>query len=100
MSVDRSYRLAVAARLVLAVLGGYALAALSTALFSLILPMERAEAVTAATLFSFPVMALAVLYVFATRSLRAAALGLGLPLIALSLGLWLALSVLQLGNPA
>lgn len=100
MAVSRAYRAMVAGRVLLAVLGGYALASVSTALLSLILPMERAEAVTAATLLGFVVMPFAALYVFAARSLSRAVLGIGLPLVVLGAGLWLALSVLRLGSPA
>jgi hypothetical protein len=85
----RGYRAAVAGRVVLALLGGYTLAALATAVLSLVLPLEPAEAVTTATLASFAVMAFAVLYVFAARSLAQATLWLGLPIGALGLGLWL-----------
>lgn len=74
--------------MLLAIVGGYALAALATAVLSLTLPLEPAEAVTAATLLSFTVMAVAVLFVFAARSLRVATLWLALPVGALSLGLW------------
>lgn len=91
LTLGRGYRAAVAGRVVLALVGGYALAALATAVLSLTLPLEPAEAVTAATLLSFGVMAIAVLFVFAARSLRLAALGLALPVGALSLGLWLLL---------
>lgn len=83
------YRSAVAGRVLLALVGGYALAALATAVLSLTLPLDPAEAVTAATLFSFTVMAVAVLYVFAARSLRVATLWLAVPISALGLGLWL-----------
>lgn len=100
MSLGWSYRAMVAGRVLLAVFGGYALAALATALLSLVLPMERAEAVTTAVLLSFVIMPVAALYVFAARSLRRAAFGIVLPLVALGGGLWLALSVLQLGDPA
>lgn len=74
--------------MLLAIVGGYALAALATAVLSLTLPLEPAEAVTAATLLSFTVMAVAVLFVFAARSLRVATLWLALPVGALNLGLW------------
>ncbi len=100
MAVSRRYRAAVVGRVLLAALGGYALAAVTTALLSLTLPLERAEAVTAATLSSFAIMALAVLYVFAARSLGRAALGIGVPLACVSGGLWFALSVLKLGGTA
>lgn len=85
-----AYRAAVLGRVLLAALGGYAVAALATGLFALVLPMPRSEAVTTATLLSFAVMVAVVVAVFAARSLaRAAALvlGLGAPLAG---GLWLA----------
>ncbi|TXM90416.1 hypothetical protein FV219_22205 [Methylobacterium sp. WL122] len=69
-----AYRLAVAGRIVLAVLGGYAVAALLTALLSLTLPLVRSEAVASATLVSFAVMVAVVVYVFAARTLGRAAL--------------------------
>ena len=68
-----SDRAAVAGRVVLATGGGYGVAALATALLSLILPMPRAEAVTTATLASFAVMVGIVVVVFAARSLGRAA---------------------------
>lgn len=86
---ERGYRARVAGRILLASLGGYALAAMATAFLSLTLPLERAEAVVAATLLSFAVIAGAVMFAFAARSLRFAALGLGLPLAALGLGVLL-----------
>ena len=57
---------AVVGRTALAAGGGYAVAALATALLSLTLPLARAEAVSAATVSSFALMAGVVLYVFAT----------------------------------
>jgi hypothetical protein len=83
-------RLAIAGRVVLAAVGGYAVAALATALGSVTLPLPRAEAVSAATLASFAVMAAAVIFVFAARSLGRAALGLGGVAALLAAGLWLA----------
>jgi len=75
-------RAAVAGRVVLAAGGGYVVAALATALLSLILPMPRAEAVTAATLLSFPIMVGIVVVAFAARSLgRAAAIVGGLAVV-------------------
>ncbi|GJD86173.1 hypothetical protein HPGCJGGD_4070 [Methylobacterium haplocladii] len=88
-TLGRGYRAAVAGRVLLALVGGYALAALATAVLSLTLPLDPAEAVTVATLLSFAVMAVAVLFVFAARSLHVATLWLGLPIGALGLGLWL-----------
>lgn len=85
-----TYRLAVAGRVVLAAIGGYGIAALSAALLALVLPMPRSESVSTGTLVSFAIMAAAVVWVFAARSLGRAALVLGLVAASLAAGLWLA----------
>lgn len=85
-----TYRLAVAGRVVLAAIGGYGVAALSAALLALVLPMPRSESVSTGTLVSFAIMAAAVVWVFAARSLGRAALVLGLVAAPLAAGLWLA----------
>ena len=85
-----AYRLAVAGRIVLAVLGGYAIAALLTALLSLTLPLVRSEAVATATLLSFAMMVAVVVYVFAARTLGHAALAVAGLAAVLGGGLWLA----------
>lgn len=90
-SSSTRYRVAVAARLILAAFGSYAVAALSTAVLSLVLPLVRSEAVATATLLSFAIMAGAVVWVFAARTLGRAALGIGLPIGILAAALWLAL---------
>ncbi|MDR7039994.1 MULTISPECIES: iron transporter [Methylobacterium] len=84
-----AYRMGVAGRVLLAALGGYGLAALLTALLSVTLPLPRSEAVAAATLPSFAVMVAAAIFVFASRSLARAALGLGALCLLLGGGLWL-----------
>jgi hypothetical protein len=86
-----AYRAAVLGRVVLAAGGGYAVAGLFAALFSLVLPMTRSEAVATATLLSFAVMVAAVVWVFAARSLPRACLGLAAAAALLGGGLWLAL---------
>lgn len=86
----RAYRLAVAARVLLASVGGYAVAALACALLALILPGGRAEAVSAALVASFAIMAAAVIWVFAARTVGRAALILGLIAALLAAALWLA----------
>ncbi|GAN46473.1 iron transporter [Methylobacterium radiotolerans] len=83
-------RAAVAGRVLLATLGGYAVAALASALLALILPVPRAEAVSAGTLASFAIMAGAVIWVFAAPTLGRAALVLGLIALLLTGALWLA----------
>jgi hypothetical protein len=82
-------RAAVAGRVVLAAGGGYGIAALSTALLSLTLPMPRAEAVTTAKLASFAIMIAIVVVAFAARSLARAALVIGGLAVVLGLALWL-----------
>ncbi|AWN52665.1 iron transporter [Methylobacterium sp. 17Sr1-1] len=90
MSLPFSTRAAVAGRVVLAAGGGYAIAALATALLSLVLPMPRAEAVTTATLLSFAVMVGIVVAVFAARSVGRAAVIVGVLALVLGAALWLA----------
>ena len=85
-----AYRLAVVGRIVLAVAGGYAVAALLTALLSLTLPLVRSEAVATATLLSFAVMVTVVIYVFAAPTLGRAALTVAGLAAVLGGGLWLA----------
>ncbi|GJE16085.1 iron transporter [Methylobacterium marchantiae] len=92
------YRVMVAARTLLAIFGGYGLAAIATAFLSLTLPLDRSEAVASATLASFAIMAGAVIWVFSARSLGRAAIGLALPALCLGAGLWLALG--SAGQPA
>ena len=83
-------RLAIAGRVVLAAFGGYAVAALSAALFALILPVQRSEAVSTGILVSFAILAAAVIWVFAARTLGHAMLGLGSVAALLAGALWLA----------
>lgn len=83
-------RLQVAGRVALAVVGGYAVAALATALGALVLPLSRAEAVSAATQASFAVMACAEIFIFAAPTLARATLGIGAVSFVLAAGLWLA----------
>ena len=91
---------AIIGRIVLAAGGGYAVAALATALLSVTLPLPRAEAVTTATLLSFAILAGVAVAVFALRTLRrAGAVVLGLILV-LGTGLWLAAGPLVLAGGA
>jgi hypothetical protein len=83
------YRLGIASRAIAAILGGYAVTAITTALLSLGLPMARADAVMAATLLSFTVYTCAVLWVFAAHDALRAWIGIGVPTILMGLGLLL-----------
>lgn len=62
------YRLAVASRALAAILGGYGVAALASAVLALWLPGTRASTTVWATLAAFVVYVVAVMFVFATRS--------------------------------
>ena len=70
------YRAAVAVRAVTAIFGGYAVAALCAAALSVGLPMARAEASVTGTLAAFVVYACAAMWVFSTRTLLRAWIGL------------------------
>lgn len=86
---DVRYRLGVASRTVAAIVGAYAMAAASTAVLSLALPMPRVDAVMTATLLSFTVYTCAVIWVFAARDALHAWLGIGVPTVVMGLGLCL-----------
>lgn len=89
LNEDVRYRLGVASRAIAAIVGGYALAAASTAVLSLVLPLPRVDAVMTATLLSFTVYTCAVIWVFAARDALRAWLGIGVPTVVMGLGLWL-----------
>ena len=88
LPVTARARLAIAARIALAVFGGYGLAGLATAALALALPMGRTDAASTATMLSFAVYAAAALWMFAARRLVTAALGLLLPALALGGLVW------------
>lgn len=81
-------RLRVLARVLAAVLGGYALAALSAVAVALLYRAPREEAVLAASLPAFLVYAGAVLWAFAARSAVRAWLGIGVPAVLLGALVW------------
>ena len=87
LNADLRYRLAVASRALAAIVGGYALAGVATALLAVLLPMPRAEAVITATLLSFIIFCCAVLWVFAARNAWRAWAGIVVPGVVLGLGL-------------
>ncbi len=91
------YRRMVASRVLAAAVGGYALAWLATAVLSLLLPRvssaSRAEAVLTATMLSFALYTVAVIWVFSARSATRAWAGLGIPAVVLGA----ALAVLKAG---
>lgn len=87
--LSNSYRLAVASRALAAIVGGYALTALTTAALAVFLPMPRAEATLTATMLSFAIYGGIVLGVFATRTAWRAWAGIALPALVLWVLLWL-----------
>jgi hypothetical protein len=75
-------RWSIAARVLAALVGGYALAYGCTAFLSVYLPLARPDRVTFASLLSFAIWTAAVIYVFAARRARHAWLWLvGLTLL-------------------
>lgn len=79
------YRLAVAARVLLAAGGGYLLAALATDGLARTLSMRPSEAVLTATMASFAVYAAAVIWAFAARSVLRAGMGILVPALLLGI---------------
>lgn len=88
-SEDLRARLSVTSRIAAAVFGGYALTSALSALLALILPMPRHEAALLAMLLSFLWYALAVMWVFHTRSVTRAWIGMVVPAAVLTLACWL-----------
>lgn len=88
MSAGVRFRRGMASRAVAATAGGYAVAALVAAVFSIALPagfsLPRSESVMTGTFAAFLIFAMAVIWVFAARTaLRA---WVGLAVVALPLG--------------
>ncbi|QXR37180.1 DUF3649 domain-containing protein [Alcaligenes aquatilis] len=73
------YRLQVLSRIVAATVGGYALAATVTVLLTLLWPLPKVQAVLAANMLSFIWYAIAVMWVFSTKSATRAWVGMVLP---------------------
>ncbi|BAV63069.1 iron transporter [Sphingobium cloacae] len=69
-SVSASYRWAVALRVAGAFLGGYALISAATVVLALIWPLPKAQAVLSATMLSFTLYTVFILWAFHARSLR------------------------------
>ncbi|SDV04189.1 DUF3649 domain-containing protein [Pseudomonas mucidolens] len=78
-SLPLSYRLAVASRVLAAVVGGYLLASLASVCMSLWLPLSRADAVISGMLSSFVFYLLAVIWCFACRTATRAWFGVLVP---------------------
>lgn len=74
-TLARAYRLAVAARVLAAALGGYALASAATVLLALIWPGPQSEALLWASMLGFAIYSLVVIWVFMARSATRAWVG-------------------------
>lgn len=83
------YRWSVASRVLAAALGGYALTSSLTVLLSLVWPLPKGQAVLAASMLSFTLYAVAVIWVFSVRSATRAWLGMLIPTALISLACWL-----------
>jgi hypothetical protein len=80
----KSHPWTVAARVLVAIVLGYALANSTAILLTYILPIPRSDAVMTSLLVSFAIYAAAVLWVFSVRSLHSAWIGLALPTLILA----------------
>ncbi len=67
-TLTAAYRWSVASRVAAAALGGYALASAATVLLALLWPVPKAQGVLWATMLSFAVYTVAVIWVFCARS--------------------------------
>lgn len=87
------YRWAVASRAIAAIGGGYVLAATSAGALGLLAYrsgwLPRADATTAATMFSFVLFAVAALWAFGCSSARRAWLGIALPSAVFACVIWM-----------
>lgn len=73
--LSRAYRLAVASRVVAAALGGYALASAATVLLALAWPAPQSQALLWASMLSFTIYSVVVIWVFMARSATRAWIG-------------------------
>lgn len=75
-------------RILLAILGGYAITYGFTAALARVLPMARVDALIAATLPSFVVYLIFIIWAFTAKSLRRVALVTSLSVPLAALGFW------------
>lgn len=83
--IDLNQRLRVVSRIAAAVLGGYLLANTMIVALSYSLPLPLREGLMLATMLSYLVYPLAIIWVFAVKSLKRAWLGMLLPSALLAL---------------
>lgn len=87
-ALTAGYRWRVALRVAAAALGGYALTSAATVLLSLLWPAPKAQAVLWATMLSFAIYTVAVIWVIHTSSLKRAWAGMVLGTLVLSTLAW------------
>lgn len=75
-TLGAAYRWSVASRVFAAILGGYALTSAATVLLALIWPLPKAQALLSATMLSFTIYTVIVIWVFTTRTATRAWVGL------------------------
>lgn len=85
----KSKPLAISLQALAAIFGGYLLASASTLFLSAILPFSKTEAVITASLFSFVVYPLAIIWVYAKQDVKRAWLGMIVPSVFLIAMAWL-----------
>lgn len=87
--ITPALRWAVAARVAAAALGGYTLTSAATVLLALLWPVPRAQAVLWATMLSFVIYTVVVIWAFTTRTAGRAWAGMVLGSAVCSLLAWL-----------
>lgn len=87
--LTRAYRLAVASRVIAAAFGGYALASAATVLLALVWPGSQTQGLLWATMLSFAIYSVAVIWVFMARTATRAWVGLVLITAVVSALAWL-----------
>ena len=87
---DHRPALNIALRSIMAIFGGYGVAALAAAAFAVGLPPPRTDAVMAAIMLSFLIYTVAVIWAFAAATLLRSAAGLAIGAGAFALWQWLA----------
>jgi len=85
----KSKPLAISLQALAAIFGGYLLASACTLFLSAILPLSKTEAVITASLFSFVVYPIAIIWVYAKQDVKRAWLGMIVPSVFLIAIAWL-----------
>ncbi|RIV80915.1 iron transporter [Aurantiacibacter xanthus] len=87
-TMSARYRWTVASRVAAAALGGYALTSAATVVLTLLWPLPKAQALLAASMLSFVLYTIVVLWAFHCRSLRRVWTVMALGTAMLALAAW------------